>query len=810
MAPQGRLGGGEGTTPEGRLPTSLEGGRWEAGEVQPAESMDYGLDVQPESGINWGRYLSACRRYKWLIVATTLLGTVLGVAASRFVKPQYTAAATIWIQPETPTAGPIRAEGLLKSYAWLELLNTGVVLDSVSLKLRLYLTPASKGDSVLFRNFELGDRYPTGTFTLNVNNGRYDLVNQDGTVLDRGELGSAIGESVGFRWHPDPALLQGRRSVGFTLVTPFDASNQIRRSMRPNMVPDGKFLRISMDGTDPDLLAKTLNAITHQFISVAAEQKRLKLAVQVKELQDQVASAAEKLRLAEDALESFRVRTISLPNEAAPVAAGLQQTQPVVTSRFFQQRITLDSLRSDREKLEALLPAFVNGSANGDALRTVPAVTSSQDLSAALSELSEQQVALRSMRQTFTDEYPPLKTAIDRVHDLRAVVIPHYVQSLLDQLKSQEQHLEGQITAGREELQQIPVRTITEQRLTREKASAERLFQMLSDNYTEARFALASALPDVQLLDAAVPPSRPSTNTAPMLILLSCMGSLAAAVGLAILLDRLDKRFRYLEQVTTELGLSVLGAIPAIKRAKNGGAHPETASQVVEAFRTVRLNLVHSYGAAGPVVLTVSSPSPGDGKSLVSSNLALSFSEAGYNTLLIDGDIRRGEAHRMFDTTRKPGLLDIIVGDATVEQGIRRTRNARLTLLPCGTRRHMGPELLSSAAMRDLMASMKSQFDVIIVDSPPMGAGIDPFVLATLTGHILLVLRSGETDRNLTQAKLQLFDRLPVRILGAVLNDISTREASYRYYSYVYNYVPDDEAYLELPRGVGEARERES
>jgi Mrp family chromosome partitioning ATPase len=99
--------------------------------------------------------------------------------------------------------------------------------------------------------------------------------------------------------------------------------------------------------------------------------------------------------------------------------------------------------------------------------------------------------------------------------------------------------------------------------------------------------------------------------------------------------------------------------------------------------------------------------------------------------------------------------------------------------------------------MSHLMAEMKTRFNVIIVDSPPLGAGIDPFVLGTATGHMLMVFRSGETDRQMAEAKLKLLDRLPVRVLGAVLNDIQA-DGVYKYYSYLYGYTSDEEGVRQL------------
>ncbi len=157
------------------------------------------------------------------------------------------------------------------------------------------------------------------------------------------------------------------------------------------------------------------------------------------------------------------------------------------------------------------------------------------------------------------------------------------------------------------------------------------------------------------MLDPAVTPRRPDLEFGAAHHPARLHGELSGwRLRLAILLDQLDKRFRYPDQVTRELGLTILGAVPAMKRGKDGLQKPADASQTLEAFRSIRLNLAHSYGS-GPVRLTITSPGPSEGKSLISSHLARSFAEAGYKTLLIDGDIRRGELHRTFSVEPAAG-----------------------------------------------------------------------------------------------------------------------------------------------------------
>ena len=479
--------------------------------------------------------------------------------------------------------------------------------------------------------------------------------------------------------------------------------------------------------------------------------------------------------------------TVTLPREETPVAPGLQMTQNTVYGNYLALRRQLDDLRRDRIAIEDLLARRQTDSLIIDAFHTINAVRQAPDLSRVLNELSTAEGELRSLRQRYTDEFKGVRDLLDKINILRTGTIPTYAQALVEQLKLEEGDLEGRIATASRELTAIPTRSQNEARLRREVAQAERLYTSLATSQQQARMAEASAVPDVRIVDSAVAPTRPAKNTASRLILMGFALGLGLGLGLAVLLDLVDRRFRYPEQATHEMGLSVLGAIPRV--ATNGRrANPAEAAQVIEAFRSIRLNLTHSFAPGSPIRFVVSSPGPGDGKSLVSSNLALSFAEGGYSTVLIDADIRRGTLHRTFGGARSPGLLDYLAGDVGLTEMLQATTHARLTLISAGQRRHGGPELLGSSRMHQLLNELTARYQVILLDSPPLGAGTDPFVLATATGNLVTVLRAGETDRQLAEAKLQIIDRLPIRILGTVFNDVKTGQGAYRYYSYTYGY----------------------
>jgi capsular exopolysaccharide synthesis family protein len=768
-----------------------------AGRLQTYHAPTPPVLESPDEGVNWGRYLSAFKRYSWLMAIVVVLGTAAGVLATRFVRPTYTASATIWVEvSDAGKQGPLRPAELLTADNWLDLLRSSVVLDSVVIQRRMVIQPREPADSTLFADFRTGERFAQGAFVLAVtSDGGAWVLRQNGQEVLHGAAGAPIGAGLGWSWAPSKNLLGSGREIRFKVTQAREVSNDLNKRLGASLPENGNFIRLSLDGTNRQELAPILNDICKQFIRVAADLKRGHLKEFRLALDSQVTRAYGSLRDAESRLRNFQINTITKPRNTIGLtnAVGLAATQPGATAEYQNKKAQLELIRADRRQLESVLARARQGALISDAFLTIAAVKGAPQLTMALTELSKAEADYAANSRRYTPEHPIMVQLTALIKQMRTQQIPQLAQALIDQLKAQEGDLEGRITTAGTELKEVPATTITEMRLQREYDAANDLYKMLAGRLEEARLAELGAVPDIRPLEEAVAPTKPSSNSAPKIVLVALVGSLGAAVGLALLLDQLDRRFRYPEQVSNELGLTILGAVPACRKNRAGEIAAEQAQQVVEAFRTIRLNLAHSYGVAGPVTLTVTSPGAGDGKSFVSSNLAVSFAQAGYRTLLIDGDIRRGELHRMFSVDRRPGLLDYLTGNADHEDIVRPSSQSGLWVVPCGIRRHHGPELLGSAAMSGLMAWFKSRFNVIIVDSPPLGAGIDPFVLGTMTGHLIVVFRAGETDRQMAQAKLPLLERLPVRLLGAVLNEVDA-SGVYRYYNYIYGYTSDEES----------------
>lgn len=747
---------------------------------------------QPEGGVPWNRYKDSLRRHKWLVLLITVAGTALGFFVTSRLTPQYTAQATIWVaESSAEGAGPIRAPGLLRSVAWIELVNSYAVLNPVVQKMALNVSAVEDDDAAALAGLTLAPEFTPGRYRVRVAEGgqNYVLESGAGTRLETGSLGDSIGRAIGLRWAPPAQQLLAADPVEFRIRSARDAANGLRTRLKPQMAEGGNFLRLTLEGDDPEKLTETLNTVAEEFVAVAADLKKQKLTESANILQEQLGRSEGTLRSAESALEGFRVGTITKPAEGGSVVAGLEITQDPVMANFFQQKMAVDAVRRDRVALQQVLAGIQRGTASVDAYYGIPSVQSAPELGAALNEMVTRQAELRALESRYTAEYEPVQNLRTTIQELRGRTIPQLTTALIRRLAAQEQQLGGQIAGAERELQQIPARTMEEARLRREVQIQDNLYNTLQARYEEARLAEASAIPDVRVLDPAVAPQAPSRDNAPQVLLVAFLTSLGAGLGSALLLGQADKRFRYPEQATEELGLAILGAVPGMPT--NVDKNPEKATQMVEAFRSIRLNIAYSYGAAGPVIVAVSSPNSGDGKSFIASNLALSYADAGHRTLLVDGDIRQGDLHRTFRTDRRPGLTDYLAGNADASGVICATHHVNLSFIPSGTRDRRGPELLGSGATGRLFATLKNRFEVIVVDTPPLSAGVDPFILATATGSMVVVLRSGETDRKLAAAKLETVDQLPIRLLGAVLNDIRA-EGAYRYYAYDYEFSGDE------------------
>jgi polysaccharide biosynthesis transport protein len=728
------------------------------------------------------RHLLALRRHRWWIVGILLLGSGLGYVVARSGSPTYVAHATLWIDvANRGEAGPLRPGALLVREGWIDLLRSRAVLDTIVLERRLYLFHPTAADSALFRDFRVRDDVVPGTYRLTADGGTWVLATPRDSVLERAIPGAPIGEALGFRWTPPPAALTEGRTATFTVSSPAEASRRLAARLRAGMSENSSLLALEISARTPASATATLQAVVERYVAVTTELKRARTRELSSILDEQLGAARQNLRADEEALQAFRTHAITLPSDRG---GG---PDPTLNS-FFSLSVEREQVRRDRAALQSALTA---GRLSASELEAIPSVSASSALTQALQQLTTQRANLAGLGATYTEEHRTVRQAREELGVLERQTLPALTGTLLSELAAREQALGRLLGTASGELRQIPARAVEDARLRRQVEISENLYRVLQQRSDEARIAAATTVPDVRVLD---PPSasRGLGGQSPAMILfLFVLGSGAAGIGVALALDRMGTRVVYPDQVSEETGLSVLATIPNVNRI--GRLGPAAAmAQAMEAFRVARVNLLFAHGTAGPLILAVTSPSAGDGKSFVSAHLARTFAEAGQRTLIIDGDTRRGTLHRHFMRDRRPGLTEQLSGLADVDTVIRQTELPALDFIACGMRTREAPALLGTGALARLLQELKTRYQVIIMDTPPLAAGVDPLIFGTLARDVVVVLRAGATQRQMVGSMLDALDRLPVRVLGAVLNDVS-ESGIYQYYGYLPSYQAHDE-----------------
>ena len=739
--------------------------------------------------VNLREPLAVLRRHLWLVcgIAAAVVGVVgyMGYSAV----PSYRAVAVIQLSDprraltggvaEGPTNGfaGSSADPLLSQVALLTSRTVaGVVADSMSM-LRLWT-----------RDFPmrlLADVHVAST--VGVDSLQLDFKSDSVIVSGRSRaIRTVYGRSLQVNGVSFTLVAKPRAQRGTLWVIGRErAISRVLGGLRVTQRPRTDILDVAYTASDPDHAWQVVNRVVEVFRTVSADEAQQQSRLRREFLEGQLRINDSLLADARDARGAFRRRAgrAGSNQQGGAQQAGIDQLQ--------LERAQLDA---DRRMYRGLLASLDTVSSRGtrEALRAAasnPAVSASVAVGQLFTQLMQYENARDSLtaRSTNHADLPRLNQLVSTTE----AKLLHAVQSALKGLTAS---LDIRISAFDDlrarrvaSAEQLSASDPGEARLEERVENGRKIADELRIEYQKARIAEAVEVGHVEIVDLAVGSAPLGIGLAQQLALGLLLG-LVLGGGSAFLTEHLRSSIGRPREIE-DLGLTVLGAVPRCKGGRNGSSAKQVGP-AIEAFRGLRLNLAHAYGAAGPVLFALSSPASRDGKSFIAANLALAFAHADCKTLLIDGDTRRGTLHRVLSAARKPGLTDFLSGDVSEGEIFQQTRYRSLYFIGCGIRRPDSPELLNSSRMSDLFGHVRANFAAIIVDTPPLGAGVDAFALATFTGHLVMVLRPGMTSRGLLEAKLSLLHRLPVRLLGAVLNDV---EEGPEYRGYFY-YLPGYEA----------------
>jgi len=790
---------------------------------QAFPSAPSGGDPAPageEETIDLREIFAVLRRQVWLVAGVAAV--VLGATAFLVLRqaPQYRAKAMIrFLDERQALTGGIGGSAMEQVMgktndpllSQLQVLRSRAVTGSVVDQLGLRLRPLDGNIPVgSLRDVEVPEGVAQDTLTLRFEEAAYAVRSKSGATASAryGEPVSLAGIRFGVAERPQAA-------EGVLVVRERGATiDWVLQNLRAGPREKTDVIEVEFTTGDPLLAQRVVNTVVGEFRSMnaraAQDQSRRRRIF----LEEQLAQTDSVLAGAQMALTDFQRReeVFSSKQKFAAQQSGMMELE-----------MRREELDADRRMLQSLLSGLEGESASSRRLRTLvsaPGVAANP----VIGQLYNQLVRYETSRDSLvTGEWASAASHPDvqRLNTLIGTTRGELVDAVRSHIAATEARvaaLDDLKTRSVAELQGLPATGAEEARLVQRVETVSKMADQLREEYQKARIAEAVEAGQVQVVDEAPLPHEPIGSGKGMKLALGLMLGLMLGGGGALMVEHLNTSIRRREDLEGMLRVPGLAVIPQIatsqaasRRAwlslpgiRNGarpggplanGAEPlnelvtvsDLRSSGSEAYRTLRTNLIFSQAVQSLKTLVVTSSAPAEGKTTTAANLAVAFAQQGMRVLIVDCDLRKARLHNVFGLAREPGLTQFMLGYSGADEAVRSTVVDGLFVLPAGTLPPNPSELLGGERMREVLDQLRREFDLVILDTPPLLAAADAAVLGKFTDGVLLVVRAGHTDRSAAQHAMQQLRTVGARVVGAVLNDPDAKVASYGGY-YYYNY----------------------
>ncbi len=607
----------------------------------------------------------------------------------------------------------------------------------------------------------------------------------------------------------------------------FQKALQVTRPAR-----DADLIQVRIEANDPEIAARAANLLAEHLIRSRQAELQYRTGLAVNFLHTQVDTLRTQLRSAEDSLQRFRERAKAVdPAEQAKTQVGRMAQLEAERGGLDAER---GALAAVMQKIQLEEVASPGGPSPYRRLIGFPSLLKNQaagELLGTLDHLENERSALLRRRTWQDTDVQALTVRIAELDQQLKDIATTYLEGITSQVAGLDRvaHQFGRA------LDSLPRKEIQVARLERETGVLTALYSSMQTRLKEEEVTQAMQDPSVRIVDRAYAADeplrpRPAINLAISLVL-------GTVLGLTVSLGRevSDRSVRSRADVLHASGLPVLGAFPrvpghfggAMRRFK-GKAKPRAMGRVTginamgrpasgafgapaseeaaelaqrlvlqadtpgpyaEAFNQLQTNLGLSFQEDPLKVLVFTSPLPGEGKSLTAINYALTAAARGKNVLLIDADTRCGIINQVFGCTRQPGLTDLLADKVRFEDAVRGVvvnRTTSFALLPTGGLLTGASRELTLERLKAVISVLRNQFDVVVIDSPPVNMLADAALLGSVSDGVILVARARQTRREALAFAMDQLIAARAPVIGTLLNDIDLEHAQYDDGSYKY------------------------
>ena len=773
--------------------------------------------------------LDAIRRHRLLMVSTIVLTIGLGVAYTMYSAPVYEATTLVRFE-----AQQVDLPELVQLPYTDNLINTemevlrgrnaaAAAIDTLGLRANV-VEPRRGKPSELFASIAVSPTADSQTIVLRARkNGEFDVTRP----TRRTPLGIArVGDTTrlaGVQFVPTKAAHAVPEVTIY--VSPRDAAIASFKSslLLARPARDADLIAISVRNGDPARAAAAANFMAKNLIADRGLARKGRTSSTVAFLEQQDDSLGRQLRAAEESLRSYQQRehVIDVPQQASAEVTRLAKLQA-----------DLASVRAERDAFKELVDQFKNDTAGGSLggqsasrrLMAFPSLLSNQAASTLLGDLAQVESQRSQLLIHRTPDDSDVRVLTARIHEMEGQ-LQEIAESYLQSLSNQVASLEGEAGKFSTQLDALPEKELQTARRQRDTKVLNDLWVLVQTRLKEAQMTNAGGDATVRIADPASPPTapirpRPLVNFGLALVLGCLLGATAVLAR-----DYTDRSIRSRADALSAVGLPVLGAFPRLKLPRNVPAlrpivanpevishtrkphvnpernrtatsiasllvtQPDASPAYVESINQLYVNLALTHHEHPIKVVVFTSALPGEGKSLSAINFALVGASRGQRVLLIDADLRCGVVSSVMGIRHAPGFAEVLAGKATFEDATHLASPGQynsLVVLPSGMLPKVPGRILTIDRVREVLAEIAPNFDVVVIDSPPINLLADAALLGSAADAVMLVVRVGHTQVDDLRFAMDQLESTRAPVIGTLLNDIDLRrnardDGSYRY-----------------------------
>lgn len=561
----------------------------------------------------------------------------------------------------------------------------------------------------------------------------------------------------------------------------------VLKQLRVTRPPNTYLLQVSYRSTDPQLAADVANGVAVSYIEHTYNIRIRSSSSLAKFMERQIEEMRAKM-------EDSSARLAALERELNVI--NPEEKTSILSARLLQLNTEYTRAQADRVRAEA---AFQ--STQGGAIEAAQVSAQGEALKGLIERLNESRERFAEVKEHYGPNHPEYRKAAAAIRELSAQVdgmrqnIVRRVEVEFREARNREEMLQKGVAETKAEYDRLNARSFEYQRAKREAEADKNLYEELVRKIREAGINAGFQNNMVRIADMARPAWKPVFPKLWLNLLLAFLCSAVLAAGAAILTDTLDNTIRDPDEVRRTLKTHIIGTLPAVKNQRDllihgafqaalpaPGSSERPLSTYDEAIRTIRSSVMLTDFDQRIKTLLFTSATAGEGKSTTASHLAYAHAEQKQRTLLIDCDLRRPSQHRLYGIGLGLGLTNVLNGEVGWREAVMQAQgNPYLNVLTAGAPSRRAADLLGPA-IGALLEDISREFDLVILDAPPLLGFAETLQIASAADGVVLVTRAGETNRKAVAAAVSTLHHLRSNVVGLVLNQVRRSHSDHYYY----------------------------